>query len=66
MVASAGGQASLIGSALGPYQVEGLVGRGAMGTVYLARDTRLNRRVALKVLLGSLARSSSVVRSFHL
>ncbi|MCC6488452.1 MAG: serine/threonine-protein kinase [Candidatus Hydrogenedentes bacterium] len=36
-----------------------------MGTVYLARDTALNRPVALKVLLGSLARNPSMVRSFH-
>lgn len=36
-----------------------------MGTVYLARDTALNRPVALKVLLGSLARNPSMVRSFY-
>jgi hypothetical protein len=36
-----------------------------MGTVYLAKDTALNRPVALKVLLGSLARNPSMVRSFY-
>jgi serine/threonine protein kinase len=59
------GQGSLIGNKLGGYQVEALVGRGAMGAVYLARDTKLNRHVALKVLLGSLARTPSIVRQFH-
>ena len=60
-----GGHASLLGSSLGGYQVQALIGRGAMGTVYLARDTALNRPVALKVLLGSLARNPSMVRSFY-
>ncbi|MGE0591052.1 MAG: serine/threonine-protein kinase [Vicinamibacterales bacterium] len=38
------------GSTLGPYVVRQVVGRGGMGTVYLAEDTRLGRRVALKML----------------
>jgi serine/threonine protein kinase len=38
------------GARLGPYQVDGLIGRGGMGEVYEARDTRLERRVALKLL----------------
>ncbi len=58
-------QGSLIGSKLGGYQVEALIGRGAMGSVYLARDTKLNRHIALKVLLGSLARTPSIVKQFH-
>ncbi|MCL4691402.1 MAG: serine/threonine-protein kinase [Candidatus Hydrogenedentes bacterium] len=60
-----GGHASLLGTALGGYQVQALIGRGAMGTVYLAKDTALNRPVALKVLLGSLARNPAMVRSFY-
>ena len=34
---------------LGPYQIVGVIGAGGMGTVYQARDTRLNRTVAIKV-----------------
>ncbi|HVN18081.1 MAG TPA: serine/threonine-protein kinase, partial [Dongiaceae bacterium] len=34
---------------LGPYQIVGLIGAGGMGTVYQARDTRLDRIVAIKV-----------------
>ena len=56
---------SLIGSKLGGYEVEALIGRGAMGSVYLARDTKLNRHVALKVLLGSLSRTPSIVKQFR-
>ena len=38
------------GSTLGPYQVLALIGAGGMGEVYRARDLRLNRDVAIKVL----------------
>ena len=37
------------GSQLGPYRIEEIVGRGGMGQIYRARDTRLNRDVAIKV-----------------
>jgi serine/threonine protein kinase/tetratricopeptide (TPR) repeat protein len=43
------------GARLGPYQIEGLIGSGGMGEVYRARDTRLGREVAIKVLPGSFA-----------
>ena len=38
------------GSKLGPYEVLALIGAGGMGEVYRARDTRLGRDVALKIL----------------
>lgn len=42
--------ADLTGERLGIYQVESLIGSGGMGEVYRARDTRLGRAVAIKVL----------------
>ncbi len=38
------------GSRLGPYEVIAPIGAGGMGEVYKARDTRLERTVAIKVL----------------
>ena len=40
---------------LGPYDIVSLLGSGGMGEVYRARDTKLNRDVAIKVLLPSVA-----------
>ncbi|HYZ52037.1 MAG TPA: Stk1 family PASTA domain-containing Ser/Thr kinase [Streptosporangiaceae bacterium] len=55
----------LVGRLLdGRYQVEALVARGGMATVYLATDTRLERRVALKVMHADLARDEGFVNRF--
>ena len=40
----------LAGTRLGPYSIEAIIGTGGMGEVYRARDTRLDRIVAIKVL----------------
>nr|MDQ3806503.1 serine/threonine protein kinase [Acidobacteriota bacterium] len=50
---------------LGPYRILGKLGAGGMGAVYLARDTRLGRRVALKILPAHLARDEEFVRRFE-
>ena len=44
------------GAKLGPYEVVAPIGAGGMGEVYRARDTRLNRTVAIKILPPTLAR----------
>jgi eukaryotic-like serine/threonine-protein kinase len=46
-----------IGLVIGPFQLEAILGRGGMGSVYLARDTRYENHVALKVLPPKRARA---------
>jgi Tol biopolymer transport system component len=43
------------GTRLGPYEIQSVIGAGGMGVVYRARDTRLDRTVAIKILPDALA-----------
>ena len=52
------------GTAVGPYEVVGLLGAGGMGQVYQARDSRLNRLVALKVLSSAFGADAERRRRF--
>src|SRR5215831_11126575 len=54
------------GTRLGPYEVVSPLGAGGMGEVYRARDTRLDRTVAIKVLNSSLASSPELKQRFEL
>ena len=49
------GVALTAGTRLGPYEIRAAIGAGGMGEVYRARDTKLNRDVAIKVLPDSVA-----------
>src|SRR5450755_2676136 len=53
------------GTKLGPYEIQSLLGAGGMGEVYRARDTRLQRDVAIKILPNSLADDQDRLRRFE-
>jgi len=57
--------ALVTGAKLGPYEITGAIGAGGMGEVYRARDTRLNRVVAIKVLPEHLACKSELRERFE-
>ena len=52
------------GSRLGPYEILSAIGAGGMGEVYRARDTRLDRIVAIKVIAGAAALDPSFRERF--
>jgi TolB-like protein/tetratricopeptide (TPR) repeat protein len=55
-----------VGAHLGPYEIIALLGAGGMGEVYRARDTRLGRDVAIKVLPAEFAAEPERLRRFEL
>jgi serine/threonine protein kinase len=55
---------SLVGRTISHYQVLSLLGAGGMGEVYLARDPRLDRTVALKILPGEFAADADRMQRF--
>src|SRR5262249_37815135 len=56
---------SLVGRKLGPYQIQSVLGAGGMGEVYKAKETRLNRRVAIKVLRRYLSERADLRQRFE-
>ena len=53
------------GTRLGPYEIEGAIGAGGMGEVFQARDTRLARSVAIKVIPPHLAGNDQLLARFE-
>src|SRR5262245_18642440 len=56
---------SLVGRKLGPYQIQSVLGAGGMGEVYKAKDTRLNRSVAIKGLPRYLSERADLRQRFE-
>lgn len=54
-----------VGEVLGPYEIEKKLGEGGMGEVYQALDSRLGRRVAIKILPVRLSQNASALKRFE-
>jgi len=61
---AAAGQ-DLVGQKVGSFEIVEMIGRGGMGVVYLARDTKLDRSVAIKSIPAKLADDSTTRMRFH-
>src|SRR5213080_3539325 len=53
-----------VGAKLGRYEIRSKIGQGGMGEVYLARDTKLDRKVALKILPADVAAHPDRMKRF--
>ena len=53
------------GTKLGPYEIFALIGTGGMGEVYRAKDTRLDRTVAIKILPAHLSSNHDLKQRFE-
>lgn len=58
-------RASLVGTEFGHYNLLSVLGVGGMGEVYLAQDVRLNRKVALKLLLAQYTQDATRIKRFE-
>lgn len=56
---------SLLGKSIGPYRIISLLGKGGMGEVYAAKDARLGRNVALKLLPAQFTADTDRLRRFE-
>ncbi|MGE0130906.1 MAG: protein kinase [Blastocatellales bacterium] len=56
---------SILGRRIGNYEIQRLLGVGGMGEVYLARDVRLDRQIALKILPAQFTQDPALVRRFE-
>ena len=54
-----------IGTTIGPYEIVGWLGAGGMGEVYRARDPRLGREVAIKLIPETWSADAGRVRRFE-
>ena len=53
------------GESLGPYKIQSAIGQGGMGEVYRARDTKLGRDVAIKILPAEVTQNADRLARFR-